>query len=155
MLGEQWKLPVIHADREFWQPGWTDPENDVYRSKIERLTAFDTWVFDGIPGRVPDIVLPRADTIVWIEQPAWLCAARSYLRMLMHIGRTRPDLAEGCPERFSFQLWRYAKTFNSAARPRIESWIAQYAANAAVLCLKGDKAIADFVTGKRGVRAAG
>jgi adenylate kinase family enzyme len=144
-LGHRRSLPVIHADREFWQPGWTDPDNDAYRAKIDRLTTSDAWIFDGAPGRVPDIVLPRADAVVWIEQPAWLCAARAYVRMFAYLGRTRPDMAEGCPERLNLRLWSYARTFDTVMRPRLEGWLAQYAPNVPVTRLRGDGEVAAFL----------
>jgi adenylate kinase family enzyme len=136
---------VIHADKEFWQPGWTDPDDEKYRDKIDQLTAQKAWVFDGIPGRVPDIVLPRADIVVWIEQPVWLCAVRSYARMLRYLGRTRPDMAQGCPERFNLALWRYATQFDVVTRPRINGWLQAYAPTTQAIRLEGDRAISNFI----------
>ena len=95
--------------------------------------------------RVADIVLPRADTVIWIEQPALLCVLRAYGRTLRHLGRTRPDMARGCPERLSPRLWRYATRFNSAMRPRIEAWLSSYAPTTPVIRLNGDRAVAMFL----------
>jgi adenylate kinase family enzyme len=70
LLGRKLGLGVIHADKIFWQPGWVDPDNDEYRAQIDGLTSGDAWIFDGIPGRVFDIVLPRADVIIgWSSRP--------------------------------------------------------------------------------------
>ncbi|WP_309090082.1 hypothetical protein [Phenylobacterium sp.] len=144
-LGRRLRLRVIHADREFWQPGWRDPDNDAYRARIAQMTAAGGWIFDGVPGRVPDIVLPRAEAVIWLEQPAWLCAARAYLRTLTYLGRTRPDMAEGCPERLSLRLLDYARTFDAVLRPRLEDWLSRYAAGAQLLRLHGDRQVAAFL----------
>jgi adenylate kinase family enzyme len=144
-LAETVGLPTIRADQIFWRPGWTDPDNDAYRTEIDRLTAGDGWIFDGIPGRVADIVLPRADTVIWIEQPALLCVLRAYGRTLRFLGRTRPDMAAGCPERLSTRLWRYATQFNSAMRPRIGAWLEAYAPTTPMIRLNGDRAVALFL----------
>jgi adenylate kinase family enzyme len=144
-LGRRLGLPVIHADREFWQPGWTDPVNEDYRARIERLTASDGWIFDGTPGRVADIVLPRAEAVLWLEQPVILCLLRAYGRMFRHLGRTRPDMAEGCPEKLNLNLWRYATGFDEGLRPRIEGWLQTYAPGAPVIRLRGDHGVAAFL----------
>ena len=145
-LGQRLGWPVIHADRVFWKPGWTDPDNQAYRQEIDRLTVGEGWVFDGVPGRVPDIVLPRADTVIWLEQPAMVCVARTYVRTLRHLGRTRPDMGDSCPERFSLRPWRYAACFNSVMRPRIDGWLQTHAPETPVVRLKGDRGVATFLS---------
>ncbi len=147
-LARRLGLRVIHADKVFWKPGWTDPDNEAYRYEIERLTLDDGWIFDGIPGRVADIVLPRADTVIWLDQPTMLCAIRAYGRMFRYFGRTRPDMAEGCPERFSLRPWQYASSFNTVMRPRIEGWLYAYAPKTPVIRLKGDRQVAMFLSQK-------
>lgn len=148
-LGDKLRRHVIHADKVFWRPGWTDPDTDQYRRDISDLTAARAWIFDGNLGRTADIVLPRADLIVWIEQPAWLCALRAYGRMLRYLGRTRPDMGDGCPERPSLELWRYAQSFDAVTRPRLDAALAQYAPDRQVVRLAGDSAVARFLAGAR------
>jgi adenylate kinase family enzyme len=144
-LGDKLGRPVIHADKVFWRPGWTDPDTDQYRRDIRDLTAGPAWIFDGNLGRTADIVLPRTDLIVWIEQPMWLCGLRAYGRTLHYLGRTRPDVGDGCPERPSLELWRYVRSFDAVTRPRLDAAIAQYASHAPVNRLVGDRAVRRFI----------
>ena len=144
-IGQLRNLPVIHADKVFWRPGWTDPDNESFRADVSRLTDRGSWIYDGNLGRVADIVLPRAQAVIWIEQPPYLAALRAYGRTLKHLGRTRPDMGEDCPERLSLSLWRYVKGFNSAMRPKIQSWIQDYAPRIPVVTLSGDKHVARFL----------
>lgn len=148
-LGDKLGRPVIHADKVFWRPGWTDPDTDQYRHDIRELTAGPAWIFDGNLGRTADIVLPRTDLIVWIEQPVWLCALRAYGRMLRYLGRTRPDMGEGCPERPSLDLWRYAADFETVTRPRLDAALAEHAPHTPVMRLIGDRAVARFLARAR------
>ncbi|HEX7820034.1 MAG TPA: topology modulation protein [Sphingobium sp.] len=145
LLAQRLHFPVLHADKLFWRPGWVDPEDEDYRSRIHALTEQDSWIFDGIPGRVFDIILPRADTVIWLQQPPFKSMVRGYWRMLRYWGRTRPGMADGCPERLNLQLWRYAARFESIQRPRIEEWIKTYAPSATVLTLQGDEGVVRFL----------
>ncbi len=45
-------------------------------------------------------------------------------RLLSHFGRTRPDMAPGCAERFNFEFWRYAWRYRSDVLPRREARLA-------------------------------
>ena len=105
VLGEILDVPVIHGDKIFWRPGWSDPDNDEFRSDVRAHVAKEAWIYDGNLGRVADVVLPKADTIIWLEQPTIVCLFRAYSRTLQSLGRTRPDVADGCPEELSFALW--------------------------------------------------
>ncbi len=145
-LGKLRHLPVIHGDRVFWRPGWTDPDNDEFRAEVSRLTNAEAWIYDGNLGRVADIVLPRVQAVIWIEQPVYLSALRVYGRALRHLGRTRPDMGENCPERLSLSLWFYVSGFNTSMRPRIESWIQEFAPQIPVIVLKGDRQVAAFLS---------
>ncbi len=145
-LGQLRRLPVIHGDKIFWRPGWTDPDTDVFRADVSRFTNAEAWIYDGNLGRVADIVLPRAQVVIWIEQPLYLAALRAYGRTLKYLGRTRPDMGDGCPERLSLSLWGYVRGFNNSMRPRIESWIQEFAPQVPVLVLRGDQQIAAFLS---------
>lgn len=146
LLGQALGFPILHADRLFWQPGWIDPDTDAYREEIDGLTSSGEWIFDGNPGRVFDIVLPRADTVIWLEQPPWKSLIRAYGRMFRYLGRVRPDMAEGCREKLNLRLWRYAAQYRIVQRPRIEKWLVDYANSARLLRLEGDTGVADFLS---------
>jgi adenylate kinase family enzyme len=149
VLGETLDVPVIHGDKIFWRPGWRDPDNDEFRADVRAYVDKEAWIYDGNLGRVPDIVLPKADTIIWLEQPTIVCLIRAYSRTLQNLGRTRPDVADGCPEKLSFALWGYIRNFNSRLKPRIEAWVSEYAPEIQVLRLRGDRDVSDFVQSRR------
>ncbi len=70
-LGHRLGLPVIELDALFHQPNWEPTPEEEFRQKV--LDALgkcpDGWVCDGNYGMVRDIVLPRADTVVWLRLP--------------------------------------------------------------------------------------
>jgi adenylate kinase family enzyme len=53
----------------------------------------------------------RADAVVWLDPPRWICLARVVRRGLWHRDRSRSDMGEGCPERidpdFLLNVWRF------------------------------------------------
>jgi adenylate kinase family enzyme len=98
-LGEASGLPVIHIDRIHWQAGW------VERSKAEKTRlcleaeAGERWIFEGGHSVTWPSRLARADLLVWIDRPVGLRLWRVVQRALTQLGQTRPDMADGCPER--------------------------------------------------------
>ena len=91
-LGARTGLPVIHLDLEFWEPGWTSPAETDWREKQRRVLAGDAWIADGNYRETLDVRLERADTIVVLDMPWWLCSSRAVVRGLRMPG----ELPEGC-----------------------------------------------------------
>ena len=103
-LSEKLALPLTHLDVLFWKPGWTESTYDEFRPKIAAVTATDRWIIDGNFSATFDIRMPRADTIIWIDQPRSLCMGRVLRRAVTQLGRTREDVAPGCPERLDLEF---------------------------------------------------
>lgn len=119
-LGLHLGLPVHHLDKLGWSPGWVETDKIELRERIKAIVASDSWLIEGNYGSTLDLRLPRADTVVYLDFPISLCVWRLLRRILLHRGKTRPDMADGCPERFDFEFLRYVVFWNWGPRPRTE-----------------------------------
>ncbi len=67
-------VPHIELDAIFWLPEWKEKSLEEFRKDV--ITALnknaDGWVFDGNYGRVRDLILPLADTVIWLRLPFWV-----------------------------------------------------------------------------------
>jgi adenylate kinase family enzyme len=98
-LGRKLGLPVVHLDVLYWRPGWKPSDKASFRSRVAGAIAGDGWIIDGsFSGLAFDLTLARADTLVVIDRPRWLCQWRIAWRSAFDRNRMRPDLPEGCPE---------------------------------------------------------
>lgn len=120
IVGDQLGLPVYHMDQLGWLPGWIETEKEMLRERIEAVVATDRWVIEGNYGSTLHMRLPRADTVIYLDFPIRLCLWRLLRRTLNHRGHTRPDMTEGCPERFDFAFFRYVLFWNWGPGPRTE-----------------------------------
>jgi adenylate kinase family enzyme len=135
-LGQRTGLPVIHLDALFWQPGWKEPEPGAI--------AGDAWITDGnYVSRTYDLRLPRADMVIFVHQPRWLCIFRILWRWLSNFGGARPDLAPGCPENFDWPFFLWTWRFERQSQPRIIAEAERYPTP--VTHLYGDVGMAKFL----------
>lgn len=144
-LGEKLGLPVVHLDVLFWKPGWVESSYDEFRPKVAAAVAEDRWVIDGNFSRTFDIRLPRADTIVWVDQPRRVCLWRAFRRTLTLFGETRADLAPGCPEKFDPAFYRFIWNFRRTHDAMIEAALTRDAAHAKQFRLRSDREISAFL----------
>src|SRR5262249_17986382 len=85
-------LPVIHLYLHSWNPGWARPREDEFRERQPALLAGEEGIIDG--NDAADLVSDRADPLVLLDTPWWICARRAFVR-----GLRRPpglQLPEGC-----------------------------------------------------------
>ena len=93
--------PFVELDAIHWQAGWTPLDADELRRRVEPLVERDAWVVDGAyRGKLGDLVLERADTVVWLDLPRSVWLPRLVLRTLRR-GLTREELWNGNRE----SLW--------------------------------------------------
>jgi adenylate kinase family enzyme len=115
-MAERLGLTVIHLDRHYWKPGWVQSPEPEWRARVEELAERPEWIMDGNYSGTFDIRVPRAEGVVYLDLPRWRCMARILRRILRDYGRTREDVAEGCPERFDRTFLKFA--WNCRARSR-------------------------------------
>lgn len=83
-------VPFVELDSLYHQAGWVPLPTEEFRSRVERLCAADGWVVDGNYSLVRDLVLARADTVVWIDPPRWRVMAQVVPRSLARVISRRP-----------------------------------------------------------------
>ncbi|CAN7481595.1 hypothetical protein LJR164_003257 [Phenylobacterium sp. LjRoot164] len=146
-LGGALDLPVVHLDPLYYGPGWTHGDPTAFRERVGEALAGDAWIVDGsFLSLVGDITLPRAELIVWLEQPRWLALTRALRRCLAPSGARRADLPDGCRDTPSREMLADIWTYDRHARPEIERRLAQLAPHASVRRLAGDRAIETFLS---------
>jgi len=145
-LGRKLWLPVVHLDVLYWRPGWKASDTASFRVHVTDAIAGDEWIVDGsFSGLAFDLTLARAETLVVIDRPRWLCQWRILLRSAFDRDRSRPDLPEGCPEQFDWKLMREAWRYDTERAPVIEAERVRYGADVPVVRLRNDRDIQDFL----------
>ena len=144
-LGARLGLPVVHMDTLFWRPGWVETPLDVFKPLVDAAALGERWIIEGNFTGASALRLARADTIIWLDLPRSVCLWRAFWRMAGAFGRTRGDLAPGCPERIDLAFYRYIWTWNRRTSPRAAMAIATHGTAASFIRLKSDGEIAAFL----------
>ena len=130
-------LPLIHLDREYWQPGWVASDAAEWHGRSGGLAAGERWVMDGNYANSLDARLRRATLVVWLDLPTRVCLTGAVRRAARLRGRDRPDMREGCPERLNtafLTFLGYILTFRRRKRPAVERTIAASGVAVVRLC---------------------
>ncbi len=106
-LGERLGLPVIHQDALYWRPSWVETPPDEWKATLATLVQRDAWIMDGNFGGTLDLRIAASDTVILLDLPRTVCLWRALKRAVRYLGRTRPDMAEGCNEKIDLQFLRW------------------------------------------------
>lgn len=143
-LGEKLGLPVVHLDRLWWREGWENVTKEEFDQALERELEKSQWIIDGNYSRTMERRLQKCDTILYLDFNRWACLLGMCQRVLGSYGRVRPDMSDGCPERFDPEFIKWIWNFNKNNRVRNYTWIAK-ARHAQSIVLKNRREVRQFL----------
>ncbi|WP_196001244.1 DNA topology modulation protein [Clostridium sp. 1001271B_151109_B4] len=145
-LSNKLDIPVYHLDKLFWNEGWIETPKAEFNKKIEKVINKDKWIIDGNYIRTIDIRAKKADTIIFINMPTYICLYRIFKRRFMYRGKSRPDMAEGCPEGIDIEFFKWVLSYNKKIRPEILKKLSLYKEKD-IIILNGKKEVRKFLEG--------
>ena len=117
-LGEKTGLPVIHLDKLFWKPGWVEMPKEEFDQLLRQEMAKEKWIMDGNFNRTMPQRIERCDTVIYLDVSRYACLRGVAKRILTTHGTVRPDMGDGCPERFDLEFLKWVWNFNKNKRQR-------------------------------------
>ena len=143
-LKEKLGLPLVHLDQLFWEPGWQMTAKENFDHQLQMAVDMDRWIIDGNYNRTIPMRLPKCDTIIYLDFSRWECLLGVFQRIIKNYGKVRPDMAEGCPERFDWDFIKFVWNFNKNNRVRNYTYLAS-AKHAKHIVLKSRKEVKAFL----------
>lgn len=119
-------LPLFHLDKLAWLPGWVEFDKEAFRARVDAVIEQPRWIIDGNYGGSLRQRLARADTVIDLDLPGWLCLVRTLKRIWTSHGTVHADMAPECPEQFDLAFLAYIARFPGAGRRKIEANLARF-----------------------------
>jgi adenylate kinase family enzyme len=143
-LGEKTGLQVVHLDVLHWKPNWTEPSKDEWRKTVENALKADSWIMDGNYSGTMEMRIPACDTIIFLDFPRLLCVYRILKRVVMYRKGSRPDMAEGCHEKFDWTFIKWVWNYPERTRPKVEALLKKVEGEKTIIRLKSPAEVEDF-----------
>ncbi len=125
-LHEKTGLELIHLDKLYHKPNWIEPAEDKWLKKVREIIRLDEWIIDGNYGGTMELRLERCDSVIWLDFPRTVCTWRVLKRIAKYRNGVRPDMAEGCVERFDWEFIKYTWNFPKDKNPDIVSRLKKF-----------------------------
>jgi hypothetical protein len=120
-LARRHGVPRVELDALFHGPNWVETPPEEFRRRVAAATAGDGWVADGnYDSSLGDLVLGRADTVVWLDLPLRVSLSRVTRRTIGRI-RTGEELWNGNRESWRGGFFGWNSMFVWAIRSHLRN----------------------------------
>ncbi len=143
-LGDKLQIPVVHLDKLFWKPGWVESSREEIDAKIMAEMAKPQWIMDGNYNRTLAERMRHCDTIIYLDFSRFACLMGVLKRVITTYGTVRPDMGEGCPERFDWEFLQWVWNYNKNKRESNYRLLNE-ATHAETIVLKNRRAVKKFL----------
>lgn len=138
-------IPIVHLDRLFWEPGWIKSDKEIFEKKVLTAIQKDRWIIDGNYTNSMELWIKDADTILYFDFPRLLCLWYILKRRIAFHGKTRPDVARGCEERFDLNFLKFIWNFPKNNTPKIENILARQPKEKQIIRFKSPRQVKKFL----------
>lgn len=144
-LGQLLDIEVKHLDKLYWRAGWQEPAKSEWLEKVKELAAAESWIMDGNYGATLDVRIKQSDTIIFLDMPRLLCLWRITKRRLLYRGRSRPDMAEGCPEQLNWEFVRWVWNYPRRSKPQVVKLLREHSETKKIAWLRSRADVRRFL----------
>lgn len=143
-LSEKTGLEVIHLDQLYWKPNWVETPKGEWQEIVKEIIEGDEWILDGNFGSTMEMRIEACDTVIFLEMPRFVCVYRIFKRVAKYRNKTRPDMAEGCNEKFDLKFFGWIWNFEQTAKPRIKKLLDKFQNEKTIIRLKSKREVEKF-----------
>ena len=93
-LSQETGIPLYEMDSLFWQKDWKPADREEFLAKVREITRRECWIIEGHFTKIKDLVLPGAESIVFLDLSLPKALTRLFKRTIRRV-LTRETLAHG------------------------------------------------------------
>jgi adenylate kinase family enzyme len=88
--------------------------------------------------------LAKCDTVIFLDMPRAVCVYRILKRVSLYRKGSRPDMADGCDEKFDWEFVKWTWNYPTRSKPKVEALLKKIKNEKTIICLKSKKEMENF-----------
>ena len=139
-------IPLFHIDQYFWKPGWQRPDREEFRKIHEQLCDAPEWIIEGMAISHFEYRINKADVIIFLDVPLYVCLYRIFKRAIFNFGKVRFSSAPGCEERWpDHEFLTYVWNFNKKQKPAVLDLFKKYQKDKKIFVIKNKRDLDELI----------
>lgn len=151
-IGEITGLRVVHIDRIYWKPNWEMRTQDEITKLVAKETSTDGWVFEGNNSATHELRAQKANIIIYLNIPRYVCLYRVIKRSILGqisqrlTGHKRQCLADGCEEKITLNLIKWVWEFPEKNKEKLKRLFETAPKHTITITINNNEQIENFLT---------
>lgn len=88
--------------------------------------------------------LEKCDAVIFLDLPNYICTSRVLKRVAFYRKGGRPDMADGCDERFDWEFLKWTWNYPTRSKPKVEALLKRFEEEKTIIRLKSKREIENF-----------
>ncbi len=118
-----------------------EPPKEEWESIVDELIAAPRWIMDGNYSGTMERRIAASEAVLFLDLPRRVCIWRVLKRWALHWNGRRPDMAEGCRERWDWKFLLWVWNYPNRSRPRVRQLIEERPESVRALILRSQTEI--------------
>ncbi len=118
-----------------------EPPKEEWESIVDELIAAPRWIMDGNYSGTMERRIAASEAVLFLDLPRRVCIWRVLKRWALHWNERRPDMAEGCRERWDGKFLLWVWNYPNRSRPRVRQLIEERPESVRALILRSQTEI--------------
>jgi adenylate kinase family enzyme len=142
-LGALLFITPVHLDGLYYDRDWEPLDQRRFAALQRHLVRAPRWIIDGNYASTLPIRLEAADTVVFLDLPAWACLWGIAQRRLRHGGGQHDAI--GVYDRITWNFIGYIVSYRRQMAPRVRQLVVSHAAHVQVVVLRNRRAVRRYL----------
>jgi adenylate kinase family enzyme len=83
--------------------------------------------------------------VIFLDMPPAVCVYRVLKRVAFSYNKTRPDMADDCPEKFDWGFLKWIWDFENSSKWKMEKLLEQFKNEKTIISLKSKREVESFL----------
>lgn len=126
-LSEKTNIPLIHLDFHYHQKEYDyENNNQAWLDKLAELTSGSSWIIEGNYGSSYEQRIPKTDTLIFMDVPAWLSIWSVLKRRFQYRNKKRVEMPDDWVEKIDPIFFKFVVLFRIRSRKDVLAGIEKY-----------------------------
>jgi len=144
-LSAKLNIPAYHLDKIFLNKNYVNIPKPEMTIQHNNIIENDKWIIDGNYSHTMGERFERADTIIMLDFPTWLCVWRIYKRTFSKEKRT--DVPDGCANTVDMKFLSWVLGYKKrAGNKMLNEVLPQYKLEKRIYVLRNTKDVDKFLS---------
>ncbi len=126
-LSAKTKIPLLYLDYYYHEKGKDYETNkQAWLDKIGELTSGNSWIIEGNYGSSYEQRIPKSDTLIFMDMPAWLSIWSVIRRRVQYHNKLRAEMPDDWVEKINPVFFKFVVMFRIKSRKDVLAGIEKY-----------------------------